>query len=496
MMEHDSVFINNQWKRGSGPLFSSYNPATGECLWQGKEAAQPEVDEAVLQAKRAFEKWSTLAIDERSHYLTEFSEILRDSQRDLAEVISKETGKPLWDSINEVESMINKVGISLEAYGRRCAGMIRDQPHGRSITRHRPHGVVAVFGPYNFPGHLPNGHIVPALLAGNTVVFKSSELTPLVAETTLRYWQKAGLPEGVLNLIQGGRETGQALIHQPDLQGLFFTGSYQTGKLLSELFASQPSKILALEMGGNNPLVIGEIGDTQAAAYVTIQSAYLSSGQRCTCARRLIVPKTQQGDELIATLIDMIGTISVGPYTNLPEPFMGPVISEKHALKVLEAQENLRSKGGQPLVEMHQLQSGTGFLSPGLMDVTNVSDRPDEEIFGPFLQVIRINDFQEAIDEANNTKYGLAAGLLSQRQEEYAYFYRHIQAGVVNWNTPLTGASSAAPFGGIKCSGNHRPSAYYAADYCAYPVASIESSELKMPSFFAPGIRIKQEASK
>jgi succinylglutamic semialdehyde dehydrogenase len=496
MMEHESVFINNQWRRGSGALFSSYNPATGECLWQGRAADQREVNEAVQKAWLAFEKWSTIAIDERSHFLTEFSEVLRGSQRDFAEIISKETGKPLWEAIAEVESMINKVGISLEAYGRRCAGMIRDQPHARSITRHRPHGVVAVLGPYNFPGHLPNGHIIPALLAGNTVVFKSSEFTPLVAEKTIQYWQRVGLPEGVLNLVQGGHETGQEIIAQPNLQGLFFTGSYQTGQFLSEKFATQPEKILALEMGGNNPLVVSEIDDVRAGAYAIIQSAYLSSGQRCTCARRLIVPKTAQGDELIATLMEMIGVISIGPYTNLPEPFMGPLITEKHAQKILQAQESLRAKGGKPLVEMYQLQPGTGFISPGLMDVTLIADRPDEEIFGPFLQVIRVNDFQEAIDEANNTKFGLAAGLLSRKQEEYAYFYRHIQAGIVNWNTPLTGASSAAPFGGIKCSGNHRPSAYYAADYCAYPVASLETAELKMPTFFSPGLHIKKEASK
>ena len=491
MNEHDSVLINNQWKRGTGPLFSSYNPATGECLWQGREAAQAEIDEAMRQAKIAYEKWSMLSLDERSHYLSEFSEILRNSQQDFAEIISKETGKPLWESIAEVESMINKFGISLEAYGRRCAGILRDQPHARSITRHRPHGIVAVLGPYNFPGHLPNGHIIPALVAGNTIVFKPSEFTPLVAETMLHYWQKAGLPDGVLNLVQGGRETGHSLIHHPDLRGIFFTGSYQTGKFISELFASQMKMILALEMGGNNSLIVGEIEDVRAAAYVTIQSAYLSSGQRCTCARRLIVPKTQKGDDLIQALIEMIGTISVGPYTNVPEPFMGPVITEMHAQKILEAQKNLQSQGGQSLIEMRHLQPGTGFISPGLMDVTAISNRPDEEVFGPFLRVIRTNDFQEAIDEANNTKFGLSAGLLSQKQEEYAYFYRHIQAGIVNWNTPLTGASSAAPFGGIKCSGNHRPSAYYAADYCAYPVASLESAELKMPSFFSPGIRIK-----
>jgi succinylglutamic semialdehyde dehydrogenase len=489
MFEHDSLLINNQWKSGSGPLFSSQNPATGEIIWQGKEASQADVEEAVHDAQRAFETWSSLPINERSRLLVDFSEILRDFQSNFAEIIAKETGKTLWDSLSEVEAMINKVGISLEAYGRRCAGMIRDQPHARSITRHRPHGVVAVLGPYNFPGHLPNGHIIPALLAGNTIVFKPSEFTPLVAEETLRLWQKVGLPPGVLNLVQGGRATGQALIHHPDIQGIFFTGSYPTGIMLAQLFATQTSKILALEMGGNNPLVIGEISDLHAAAYTIIQSAYLSAGQRCTCARRLIIPNTSKGEDLTTTLIEMIEGLSIGSYTQLPEPFMGPLISEQHAQKLLEAQENLRSKGGIPLIEMRHLQPGTGFISPGLMDVTSIKNRPDEEIFGPFLQVIRVRDFQEAIEEANNTRFGLSAGLLSQKQEEYAYFFKYIQAGVVNWNTPITGASSAAPFGGIKCSGNHRPSAYYAADYCAYPVASLEIPELKMPSFVSPGIR-------
>ena len=482
MTDRFGVFTNNQWKKGSGPSLSSTNPATGECLWEGHEASQEDVDEAVSHAKEAFDSWAGLTIDERSRYLSDFSEILSHSQHSLAEVISKETGKPLWDSLGEVNSMINKLGLSLEAYGRRCAGMIRDQPLARSITRHRPHGVVAVLGPYNFPGHLPAGHIIPALLAGNTIVFKPSELTPLVAEVILSCWQQANLPKGVINLVQGGHKTGQALIQHPDLAGLFFTGSYEAGLYLSQLFGSQPSKILALELGGNNPLVIGEINDLAAAAYLTIQSAYLTSGQRCTCARRLIIQHNQQGEAFLAALIEMIQTLSVGSYDSSPEPFMGPVITERHAQKIMAAQSSLQANGGLPLVLMHHLKAGTGFLSPGLIDVTNIKERADEEIFGPLLQVIRVHHFQQAVDEANHTKFGLTAGLLSQKQEEYSYFYRHVQAGIVNWNTSLTGASSAAPFGGIKCSGNHRPSAYYAADYCSYPVASFETPQIAASS--------------
>lgn len=491
-MNHKGLFVNQEWREGSGPLFSSYNPAAGALLWQGKGASAADVDSAVHSAQEALHAWSLLRLKERFAYLEEFCRLLRNDQRSFAEIISKETGKPLWDSLGETEAMINKGKISLGAYEGRCAELTREQPHAHSITRHRPIGAVAVLGPYNFPGHLPNGHIMPALLAGNTVVFKPSDLTPLVAEETLRLWEKAGLPKGVLNLVQGGKETGEALAHHPGIQGLFFTGSYQTGQSLSTFYGTHPAKILALEMGGNNPLVVGEISDLQAASYAIVQSAFLSSGQRCTCARRLILPDTRVGEELLQTLIAMIGSISVGPYDQKPEPFMGPLITKNHAQHLLTSQEELHSKGGKILCEMRPLQQGLPFLSPGLMDVTAIVDRPDVEIFGPFLQVIRVSSFQEALKEANRTKFGLSAGLLSEKPEEYASFYRTVQAGVVNWNTPLTGASSGAPFGGIKSSGNHRPSAYYAADYCSYPVASLETPKLEMPAVQSPGLHVEK----
>lgn len=490
MIESKSLYVHNQWKSGSGSLFSSHNPATGDILWSGKEGTQADVNDAVKSAQQAFENWSTLSIEARSHYLTTYANLLGQSKHDLAETISLETGKPLWDSLGEVEAMINKVAISIEAYERRCAGIERQLPHARLTTRHRPHGVVAIFGPYNFPAHLPNGHLIPALLAGNTVVLKPSELTPLVAEKTLQLWEKVKLPQGVLNLVQGGRKTGKNIVDHPDIRGILFTGSYSTGLYLSQLFGSQPSKILALEMGGNNPLVVGHITDFQAAAYVVLQSAYLSSGQRCTCARRLILPNTEIGQRLLTTLMKMVKGISIGPYSQQPEPFMGPLISENHVKQILESQQHLKLKGGIPLIEMRHLEPGTGFINPGLMDVTGIQERFDEEIFGPFLQVIRVSNFDEAIQEANHTKFGLSAGLLSQDRKEYHQFFNQIEAGIINWNVPLTGASSAAPFGGIKCSGNYRPSAYYAADYCAYPVASMETTELKMPTIASPGIKL------
>ena len=349
MAEHFGVYIDQKWAKGSGAPFTSYNPATGASLWHGQAASSAEVEAAIRSAQAALPSWANRTVKERFGYLEAFTEHVRNSKNHLAETISKETGKPLWDSAGEVDAMIHKTKISFEAYEKRCPEMTRDLSYYQSITRHRPHGTVAVFGPYNFPGHLPNGHIIPALLAGNTIVFKPSELTPLTAEATLLLWEKVDLPTGVLNLVQGGRETGQVLIHHPDIQGLFFTGSYPTGQYLSSLFGQHPEKMLALEMGGNNPLIIGEIDDLQAAAYLIFQSAFLSSGQRCTCARRLIVPDSPLTEKLLQILIDMIRHVTIGCYDQKPEPFMGPLITEKHAEHILLAQEQLLAKGGSPL---------------------------------------------------------------------------------------------------------------------------------------------------
>jgi succinylglutamic semialdehyde dehydrogenase len=338
------------------------------------------------------------------------------------------------------------------------------------------------------PGHLPNGHIVPALLAGNTVVFKPSELAPLVGRMTAEVWEDAGVPPGVFNMIQGGAETGAALAAHPGLDGLFFTGSAETGRSIHRAYGGRPGTILALEMGGNNPLVIHEVSNPDAAAYLTVQSAFITAGQRCSCARRLIVPRGEAGDRFVERLLAMTGRIRVGRCTDVPEPFMGPVISRRAAEGVLQAREALAERGGIDLAAMEPVGGRTAMLRPGLMDVTAVADRPDVELFGPFLQLIRVPDFDAALREANNTAFGLAAGLLSDSRRLYERFYRKVRAGVINWNRQLTGASGYLPFGGVGISGNHRPGAYFAADYCSYPVASIELSEVRMPERLLPGI--------
>lgn len=490
MTASKSHYINGEWIQGKGAAFSSSNPANSETLWQGNQATEEEVIQAVKAARSAFPIWSKLNIQERIKYLLTYKDLLTKKQHELAEIISQEVGKPLWESLTEITSMINKIDISIQAYDTRCPETSKEQPTGKLNVRHRPHGVLAVFGPFNFPGHLPHGQIIPALLAGNTIIFKPSEQTPLFAEKMVHLWEEVKLPPGVLNLIQGARETGQFLSKQDDIDGILFTGSWPTGKRLAEQLAATPYKILALEMGGNNPLVVGDVSDLKSAAYITIQSAFLTSGQRCSCARRLIIPQGKKGDQFLNTLISMTSKIRVGSYNETPTPFMGPVISAQSAANILNKQQSLIAAGAKPLLLVKLLAKGPAFLSPGILDVTDVKNREDEEIFGPLLQVIRVPNFAAAIEEGNNTAYGLTAGLLSDNHAEYTAFYNKITSGVINWNVPITGVSGAAPFGGLGQSGNNRPSAFYAADFCAYPVTSVESPNLKMPNTISPGIEI------
>ena len=490
MNTQGQLFIGGQWREGAGPEFSSGAPSSGEVMWRGKSAAAGDVDQAVAAARAAFPAWADLPFAEREKLVRGFAALLEKNKEALARVIGRETGKPLWETRTEVATMVGKIDISVRAYHARTGSTETQSGAMTQALRHRPHGVVAVFGPYNFPGHLPNGHIVPALLAGNTVLFKPSELTPAVAEATVQLWQEAGLPAGVLSLLQGERATGEALAGHHGIDGLYFTGSARTGHILARQFAETPGRILALEMGGNNPLIVGEVANRKAALHDVVQSAYLSSGQRCTCARRLYLPKGAYGDAFLDDLARITRGLTIGAWDAEPQPFMGALISERAADGMLKAQADLVSLGAKAVVEMKKLPLGPAYVSPGLLDISAIGELPDEEHFGPLLQVDRYDSLDEAIAKGNRTRYGLSASLLSDKREDYERFYRGIRAGIVNWNRQTTGASSAAPFGGVGDSGNHRASAFYAADYCAYPVASIESAGCELPAQLVPGISL------
>ncbi len=449
----------------------SLNPANDEIVWEGEAAEASTCSAAVERARAAFGPWRRRPRSERIAILSEYADVLRREAAEIAELISRETGKPLWEARGEVVTMIGKVPLSISAMHERAGERTNDTDFGRATLRHRPHGVMAVLGPYNFPGHLPNGHIVPALLAGNCVVFKPSEHTPAVGQRMVDLLRKAGVPPGVVELVQGGRETGAALLNCM-VDGVLFTGSAAAGRNLRRTFADRPEVILALELGGNNPLIAWD-GEADAIAEIVIQSAFITTGQRCTCARRLIVPQGTAGERIVEAVAERTDRLRVGAWDDPDEPFMGPLIAARPAGAAAATEAAWVGRGAKRIRALGPIAARpSSFVSPGIIDGTGIVI-PDDEVFAPLLTVHRAKDFRQAIKLANATRFGLSAGLVSGDDALWEIFLDEIRAGVVNRNRPTTGASGGMPFGGIGESGNHRPSAFYAADYCAYPMASL-----------------------
>ncbi|MCP1470506.1 succinylglutamic semialdehyde dehydrogenase [Sphingobium sp. OAS761] len=457
------------------PLLS-YEPATGTLLWQGETG---DVDAEVARARGAWPKWAAQPIAYRIETLRRFVNVVRRQEDALIDLIARETGKPLWDARAEVEAVIARVDSTVAAYSERTGQKRLEAALGaRQSVRHKPHGVMAVLGPYNAPADLPNGHIVPALLSGNAVVFKPSEKTPAVGEMLVKLYHEAGIPTDALRLLIGGPDIGKALAAHPDVAGILFTGSSQAGMAINRQFAAQPSKILALEMGANNAIVVWDTPEISAAAALVVQSAFLSGGQRCTAASRLIVHDTV-ADRLIGEVKKLADRLIVDHPHASPTPYMGPVIDNPTADGLTESFLYLMSHGGRPIKHMVRPKDGLPFVSPAIIDVTAMKERPDVELFGPLLQIVRVSEFGEAIAEANASRYGLAAALIGGTPEQYNRFWSNIRAGMIHWNRPTTGLAASAPTGGIGISGNHRPGGWYAADYCAYPVVSAEIENVR-----------------
>ncbi|SLK07175.1 MULTISPECIES: succinylglutamate-semialdehyde dehydrogenase [Novosphingobium] len=452
----------------------SCEPATGAEIWRGKPC---EINEVVTRARQAWPGWAAQPLANRMELVRRFANEVRKEADTLARTIAREVGKPLWEANAEVESVINKVEVSIRSYAERTSQRKLDSAlQGTMAVRHKPHGVLVVLGPFNYPAHLPNSHIIPALIAGNVVIFKPSEKAPASGEILIRCFHRAGIASSVVQLAVGGPEEGQAFVAHEGVDGILFTGSANTGLAINRRLATRPDKVVALEMGGNNPIVVWDTPKLTDAAAIVVQSAFATAGQRCTAARRLIVRDTLY-DALMVEVKALADRLIVGAPFDDPAPFMGPVIDNAAADGLTESFLYLLSNGGRAIKHLVRPDESLPFLSPAIIDTTAMADRPDVELFGPILQVIKVGDFDGAIAEANNTRFGLAASLVGGTPQEYNRFWANVRAGIVNWNRPTTGPSHAAPMGGIGLSGNHRPTGYYAADYCAYPVASGEMEQ-------------------
>ena len=452
----------------------SFEPATGAEMWRGKVC---DVDDVVARARRAWPAWAAQPLTNRMELMRRFANEVRKEADNFAATIAREVGKPLWEAHAEVEAVINKVEVSIRSYAERTSQRKLDSAlQGKMAVRHKPHGVLVVLGPFNYPAHLPNAHIIPALIAGNAVVFKPSEKAPASGEILAKCFNRAGISAAVMQFAPGGPAEGQALVAHEGIDGVLFTGSANTGISINRRLATRPDKIVTLEMGGNNAMVMWDTPKVSDAAALVVQSAFSTAGQRCTAARRLIV-KDSLYDTIVPEIKGLADRLIVGAPFDEPAPFMGPVIDNAAADGLSESFLYLLSHGGKPIKHLLRPDGTLPFLSPAIIDTTAMKDRPDVELFGPTLQVIRVSDFDEAIAEANNTRFGLAASLIGGTPQEYNRFWANMRAGIVNWNRPTTGPSHAAPMGGVGLSGNHRPTGYYAADYCAYPVASGEMEQ-------------------
>jgi succinylglutamic semialdehyde dehydrogenase len=479
--------IAGEWRSIPGASIVSTMPASPEqIVWSGSSSVQA-VHEAIESAREALPAWSATPIEKRVAVLRRFQEIANERAQQLGSLISDETGKALWESNAEANLVGAKVDITLEEGEWSGRHRVTDFEFGlndsKSARCHfRPHGVLAVVGPFNFPAHLPNGHIVPALLTGNTIVFKPSDKSPAVGQMLTEMFHEAlesqGAPKGVVNLVHGAVDESIALCGSPDVDGVLFTGSWAAGRAITEANLDQPGKIIALEMGGNNPAIVMPDADLYQAVVEITRCAFNTTGQRCTSTRRLIVHR-DVAEKVTTAILKAASNLIVGdPRSDIPV-FMGPIISEAALDSVLRFQEQIASAGGRVLMESTRMPDRDGwFITPGVIEVDEftlgANDAGcDEEVFGPLLRISVVDSFDEALKQANATRYGLSASVFTADESLQRRFLNECRAGCRNINCGTAGASSKLPFGGLGLSGNHRPAGAFALDYTAYPVASM-----------------------
>lgn len=448
------------------------------------------IDEVVSVARDAFKSWKKVSLAERAQSLKRYQEVLKSRQDEIAEIIAREVGKPLWESKTEVSAMINKVDVTLndsmkliESYS------IPDiMPATVGTVRYKPLGVMAVVGPFNFPGHLANGHIVPALLTGNTVIFKPSEKSPIVGQLMAECFMEAGFPAGVFNLIQGEKETSRRLCIHEGVDGVLFTGSYEVGTRIKQDTLQQYWKLLALEMGGKNATIITEDADFEVALLETFTSSFITTGQRCSCTSRVFVHESIF-EKFVKSFHEKAKKFAIGH--PLDNPFMGSIIDSSIMDRYIKFMGIAEREGFNVLMRAKTLDLDYkgNYVTPSICTISNLSLSAAEksvyqqtELFAPNVSIVGYSDLEEAVELANSTAYGLVASIFCQSKETYMKAWEGLEVGLVNWNRSTVGASSRLPFGGLKKSGNHFPTALTATGYCTYPVASLEVQEPKVNS--------------
>lgn len=436
------------------------------------------IDRAVESARQAYSSWSKLPGTERTTYLQKLKEAFEFLKPQMIEAIARDTGKPLWEAQTEAQALISKIDITLTD-GQKMIDEVRIAnalPQVEGVIRHKSRGVMAVLGPFNFPAHLPNGHIVPALLVGNTIVFKPSEQTPLVGQVMAQCFERAGFPAGVFNLVQGEGETGRKIVVHEGVDGILFTGSYEVGLKIKQETLHHYWKILALEMGGKNSTVIWHDAEIKKAVYESLLGAFMTSGQRCSCTSRIFVHDSV-ADQFIDQFYEAAKKLSIGHYSE--NPFMGPLINQSSVDKYLRFQEIAKRENAESLMrgKVLEVKHKGHYVTPSINLVQKADSQSvyqKSEIFGPNVAIYRVNDLDQTLSQVNSTGFGLAMAIFTKDKAVYEKAVSDARVGLLNWNRTTNGASSRLPFGGLGKSGNDRASGSFAIQYCSVPMASLE----------------------
>ncbi|MBI4508966.1 MAG: aldehyde dehydrogenase family protein [Deltaproteobacteria bacterium] len=446
------------------------------------------VDLAVGFARRAVVGWNRRPEQERIRFLARLRDELSRRKHDLAVAISGDMGKPIWESNQEIESMLAKIDLVVDDG---LADLAMRRPVGvDGGYYYRPLGVVAVIGPFNFPARLPHGQAITALVAGNAVVMKASELAPATGELYAEIMVAAGIPPGVFQLIQGGPDVGAALSSHPDLAAVMFTGSYQTGLRIQRATLEQPGKLLVLEMGGKNATIVLADADIDQAAHDVASAAFITTGQRCTATSRLVVDR-KVAPKLLERVVALAQRVPIG-YAFDDGVFMGPLVSEplkKRFLSVVSQAE--RDPAVESLLPTGSAEASRpgSYVRPSIHRVLRrdpSSAYQRDELFGPDLAVYEVDGLEEAIAAANDCDYGLAMSVYTRSEEAWAKVLDTASVGLLGWNRPTIGSSSRMPFAGLRRSGNHRDGGVHLMRSVVHPVATIERRPLFQPELLPP----------
>jgi len=443
--------------------------------------AASSAERAIDAARRAWPAWRDASPELRAAALRRFAEALKNDAERLASAIALEVGKPLWEARTEVAAMQAKIDITL-TQGLELVADKRFELAPGQVGRWRAsaRGVLAVLGPFNFPGHLAHGHVVPALATGNCVVVKPSEKTPATGQVYAELLQRAGFPAGVANLVQGEATVGARLAAHPGLDGVLFTGSYAAGRRILEATLDQPWKLVALEMGGKNGVLVCADADLDAAAYAIAFGACVTAGQRCSATSRVFAARAIV-DPLGERLAKLFRGIAIG-HSSDPNAFMGPVISATARERHAQLHAWARAEGGEAIVVGGPCDGPRPghYVRPSLHRLprhVRSSRYQGEEHFVPDAFVVAIDSVDEGLAHLDDTDYGLVASVFTRERAVYERAARALRAGLVNWNATTVGASSKLPFGGVKRSGNDRAAGAASTLYTTFPQANLEVAE-------------------